>query len=110
MPFAVSRSPQLARRTGTAAESPLVHVLTVAPVAGMRILLNSLNQFVAAERRRELPRLGLIDPHQRRLDHQRARNAKAQAKDTAELKTGTERIKQGKHAGVEKDADSGKGV
>ena len=38
------------------------------------------------------------------------RNAKAQAKDTAELKTGTERIKQGKHAGVEKDADAGKGV
>ena len=38
------------------------------------------------------------------------RNAKAQAKDTAELTTGTERIKQGKHAGVEKDADAGKGV
>lgn len=37
------------------------------------------------------------------------RNAKAQAKDTAELKTGTERIKQGKHAGVAKDEDAGKG-
>ena len=38
------------------------------------------------------------------------RNAKAQAKDTAELKTGTERIKQGKHAGVTKDEDAGKGI
>lgn len=37
------------------------------------------------------------------------RNAKAQAKDTAELKTGTERIKPGKHAGVSKDEDAGKG-
>ena len=55
-------------RARAAAIAPIVKMIAVAVIAGMRIAADDLDQRVAAEATGKRPRVGLVDPHQRRMD------------------------------------------
>src|SRR6185369_953339 len=77
-PGVVALAAQIARRAHAAAPAPLVAVLAVAEVARVAVLDDELDQRLAAELLGERPGLGLVEPHQRRVDRDRAVEAEAE--------------------------------
>src|SRR6266702_8962274 len=62
-----SLRPQAARRALAAPIAPVVLRATFAEIAGVRLLADEVDEPGAAEVMRQLPRRGLVDPHQRRM-------------------------------------------
>src|ERR1700761_4036665 len=62
----------------TATEAPVVQFRALADVTRMRLDANQFNECVAAKRMREAPRIGLVEPHQRRLEGEAAIHAEVQ--------------------------------
>src|SRR3954470_7612551 len=62
-----SLRPQTARRALAAAVAPIMLRAAFAEIAGVRLLADEIDQSVTAEVVRELPRRGLVDPHQGRM-------------------------------------------
>src|SRR3954471_20241580 len=70
--------PQAARRALAAAVSPIMLRAAFAEIAGVRLLADEIDQPLAAELMGELPRRGLVDPHQRCVQLELAGHAERQ--------------------------------
>src|SRR5690349_8061200 len=57
-------------RAAAAAMTPSVAGTALAEITGMRLFDDQLHQGIPAEVARELPRRGLVDPHERSLDRE----------------------------------------
>src|SRR5215468_11133943 len=63
-------SAQLASRADAATVAPGVTVDAVTFVAGMGVLQDEVDELRAAEALRQRPGVGLVDPHERRMQHE----------------------------------------
>src|SRR5215475_11504917 len=63
-------APQRAGRAAAAAVTPVVPVRAVAHVAGMRVLQHDMHELGATDLVDKRKSLRLVDPHQRRVDHE----------------------------------------
>ena len=68
LPCCPSPRSQFARRALAAAIAPGMAMRPVAEVAGVRVLDDEVDEPFAAKARRQLPRSGLVEEHQRRFD------------------------------------------
>src|SRR5215475_12590431 len=70
LPFGKAIRSQPAGRTGPAAIAPVVPARTVAEIAGVGVLDQHIDELIAADRMGEREGRRLVDPHQRRMDHE----------------------------------------
>src|SRR5450432_936616 len=76
-PALVALAAQIARRTHATAVAPGMAMLAVAEIARVSVLDDELDERLAAEALGHGPGLGLVEPHQRRVDHHRGVEAEA---------------------------------
>src|SRR6266508_1394673 len=76
----VKAGPQPTGRTGAAAIAPIVPVRAVAEIAGVGVLDQQVDEWVAADLMREREGRRLVDPHQRRMDDEAAIHAEIERK------------------------------
>src|SRR3569623_1552372 len=71
----IAGCPKHTGRAGAAAIAPVVQMVAVAVIAGMRVMADDVDERIAAELVGQGPSVGLVDPHQRRVDDEAALHA-----------------------------------